>query len=289
MPPIDDKVDLDGKIINDSSLTNPGAYLLSAAIPNPSGTDLNKKVVITVHGFGASNFEWTEFRDWARAKPDLYTSLVLLGGHGRDYEDYKAASWENWQAPIIEEYNKLRNQGYINISILASSTGCPLVLEMIRSGRISTDVLKHLFFIDPIIIPSNKTLSTIPILGKAIGYTETELDPGENGFWYKYRPQEALKELEKLTRQERKALEDGVVLPAGVSLKVYKSEKDGSADPISAVLIYRGVSHTDGSGIQTEMMNSDLHVFTRLHGRNTITQEQIELQQRTFEEVYNTL
>ncbi len=145
LPPINNDVDLDGNKIYDSSLITPSAYLLSAAIPNPTTTDLNKPVIITVHGFTATNYEWTEFRDWAKTKNDFNVSLVLLGGHGRDYETFKASSWQNWQAPIIEEYNKLRQLGYNKISIIGSSTGCPLVLEMVTSGKISTDVLKHIF------------------------------------------------------------------------------------------------------------------------------------------------
>ena len=38
LPPIDESVDLDGYIINDSSLINPASFLLSAAIKNPTAT-----------------------------------------------------------------------------------------------------------------------------------------------------------------------------------------------------------------------------------------------------------
>ena len=289
LPPIDESVDLDGYIINDSSLINPASFLLSAAIKNPTALDLDKPVIITVHGFTASNFEWTEFRDWAKSKTDFYTSMVLLGGHGRNYSEFKASTWQNWQAPIIDEYNALRQLGYKKINFIASSTGCPLVLEMLSSDKISTDVLKHIFFIDPIVLPSNKLLSLIPAIGSLVGYSETTLEPGENGYWYKYRPQQALKELEKFIRQERKKLEKGIVLPAGVTLKVFKSERDGSADPTSAVLLSKGIKLNDGTKIEIEMINSDLHVFTRLHGRKTITAENKALQLITFEEVYKSL
>jgi carboxylesterase len=288
-PPIDENVDLDGTKINDSSLSHPASFLLSAAIPSPTPADLSKPVVIAAHGFSASTFEWTEFRDWAKAENNFYTSIVLLGGHGRDYADFKAASWEDWQAPIITEYNKLRGLGYKKINIVGSSTGCPLVLDMVASGKISPDVLKHLFFIDPIIIPSNKTLSLVSVVGPVISYTTTSLDPGENGFWYKYRPQQALKELNDITREERKKLEKGITLPSGVTLKVYKAEKDDAADPASAVLLQKGIKLADGSGIDVEMVNSNIHVFTRLHGRATITADEKNLQLKTFEEIQAAL
>ncbi len=289
IPPIDDKVDLDGGKFPDSSLITPSHYLLSAAIPNPTAADLAKPVIITVHGFTACNFEWTEFRDWSKSFSDFNVSLVLLGGHGRDYETFRKSSWADWQSPIIEEYNKLRDLGYQKISFIASSTGCPLVLNMITTNKINADVLKHVFFIDPIIISSNKTLSLVSVLGPLLKYSPSTLDPGENGYWYKYRPQEALKQLEKLIKKERKELEKGITLPEGVSLKVYKSEKDGSADPASAVLLSKGLKTSNGNNIDVEMINSSLHVFTRLHGRATITSSDTDLQLKTFQEIHSAL
>lgn len=288
-PPINENVDLDGTKINDSSLSYPSHFLLSAAIPNPTVSDLAKPVVIAVHGYSATTFEWIEFRDFARNKGDFYVSVVLLGGHGRDYADFKAANWENWQKPIIEEYNKLRDIGYQNINFVASSTGCPLVLDAIRENKFTPDRIKHVYFIDPIIIPSNKILSLAPVVGPFVGYLKTELDAGENGFWYKYRPQHSLKQLEKLTRQERKKLEKGVVLPAGVRLKVYKAHRDGSADPASAVQLQKGLKESNGNEIVVRVVDSDLHVFTRLKGRNVVSDADRKLQAQVFEEIHSEL
>ncbi len=284
LPPIHETVDLDGKPINDSSILYPSSFLLSAAEPNPSATDLAKPVIIAVHGYSATTFEWWEFRDYLKTKTDCHISVVLLGGHGRDYENFRDAKWEDWQRPIIDEYNKLRGMGYTKISFAASSTGCPLVLNMIRNEKINPDVLKHVFFIDPIINSSNKILSAVSVVGVFLKYTTVDLDPGENGYWYKYRPATSLKQLEKLIRAERKALEKGYDLPSGVTLKVYKAEKDGAADPTSAVMIEKGIQ-----GSVIEMINSDLHVFTRLKGRINFSQEDENRKQKAFEEMYTAL
>lgn len=284
-PPIDNDKDLDGSILNDSSLVNPGAFLLSAAIPQPSQADLDKKVIITVHGFSATNFEWQEFASWANTKPDLLVSRVLLGGHGRDYADFKKASWHDWQQPVIEEYNRLTTLGYHRIYIAASSTGCPLVLDAIHEKKITGDQLQKLFFIDPIVIPSNKLLPLIPVLGgTVIDYSETTMEQGEDGYWYRFRPYQALKELNKITHHIRKKLEKGISLPGAVTLKVYKSEHDGSADPLSAVLIEKGVQ-----GSEVKMVDSHLHVFTRLKGRNSVSDDDKKRQQQVFEEIYKSL
>lgn len=289
MPPIDELIDLDGSLINDSSLTNPENFLLSAAILNPSPADLDKPVVIAVHGFGASTFEWKEFRDFAAQSGEFLTSIVLLGAHGRDYADFKLGSWEDWQQPIIEEYNALREKGYKNISFAGSSTGCPLILKAINDDMINPDVLKKIFFIDPIVVPSSKILSIVGVVGPVISYNSYVMESGENGYWYKYTPYQALKQLNKITKSMRRDLEDGIELPAGIQMTVFKSKKDGSADPVSAVLMKEGVSLSDGSEIEVKMVDSELHVFTRLAGRSGVTSSDILLQQQTFTDIKNGL
>jgi carboxylesterase len=213
----------------------------------------------------------------------------LLGGHGRDYSDFKASKWQEWQQPIIDEYNKLRDLGYKKINLIGASTGCPLILNAVNSNQINSDVLQNIFFIDPIILPSNKTLSLVSAVGPALSYDAVELDAGENGFWYKYRPYQALEELNNLTQLVRKDIEKGITLPSSVKMKIYKSNRDGSADPASAPILLKGVKHSDGSEIGIEIINSSLHVFTRLKGRNTITTEDQNLQQSTFEDIKKSL
>jgi carboxylesterase len=284
MPPIDDLKDLDGTIIVDSSLVDPASFLLSAALPSPSAADLQKQVIITVHGFSASNFEWQEFAGNMKDRANVLVSRVLMGGHGRDYRAFRTASWHDWQAPVIEEYEKLAAKGFTKISLIGASTGCPVILDMLSTGKINTALLNKIFFVDPIIIPADKNLSLAPLVGgSVIDYTETELSDAENGYWYKYRPAEALKELNELTISIRKKLEDGLTLPPGVGLYVYKSESDQSADPVSAVLIQKGIE-----GANVELVRSQLHVFTRLKGRS-YTPADTELQQTVFNKIYSAL
>jgi carboxylesterase len=287
LPPIDNVIDLDGTTINDSSITYPEKFLLSVANPIPTLLDKSKPVFIAVHGFTATTFEWLEFKNFVKNNGKALISVVLLGGHGRDYSDFKKATWEDWQAPIIKEYNDLRALGYTNISLIGSSTGCPLLLEAISANKLNTDVLKKVFFIDPIIVPSTKTLALISAVGPALGYSASTMEQGENGFWYKYRPYQALEQLNTITQIMRKKLEDGITLPDNVSLTVYKAKKDGAADPIGAALLYNGI--TNKEKLKVTIINSELHVFTRLKGRNVITPEEIELQNKVFNEILPTL
>jgi carboxylesterase len=287
LPPIDNTIDLDGKTINDSSLTHPENFLLSVAKPIPTVLDKSKPVFIAVHGFTATTFEWLEFKNYVKNNGNALISVVLLGGHGRDYSDFKKATWLDWQAPIITEYNALRALGYTNISLIGSSTGCPLLLEAISANKLNTDVLKKVFFIDPIIVPSTKTLALISAVGPALGYSASTMEQGENGFWYKYRPYQALEQLNTITQLMRKKLEDGIKLPNNVSLTVYKTKKDDAADPISAALLYNGI--TNKENLKVTIINSELHVFTRLQGRNVITANDLEIQNKVFNEILPNL
>nr|MBP8903350.1 hypothetical protein [Paludibacteraceae bacterium] len=84
-------------------------------------------------------------------------------------------------------------------------------------------------------------------------------------------------------------LQDGITLPEGSGLKTYKSISDDSADPVSAVLIYRGMRNADGSKTEVEMVDSKLHVFTRLRGRDGVTTSDRALQMHVFREMESVM
>ncbi len=288
-PDIDNETMLDGDMIFDPSLYNPAKYLVSVAIDEPTTIQQNTPVIIAVHGYSASTFEWDEFRTYTNANADILISQVLLGGHGRTYEEFKNSTWEDWQEPIMTEYNALRNLGYTNISFAGSSTACPLVMDLIKKGEIGDNGMKHIFLIDPIVIPSDKLLTLIGLVGPMMGYLETDNTTGEEGYWYHFRPQETLSQLMDLIDKVRKDLQKGYDLPVGTQMKVYKSIKDSSADPVSAVLIYKGLKNSDGSNIEVEMIDSEIHVVTRLDGRDNITQQDRDTQIHVFDDMLKIL
>ena len=288
-PDIDNAMMLDGDQIFDPSLYNPELYLASVAITNPTEIQKNTPVVIAVHGYDATTFEWDEFRTYCNAKADVLVSQVLLGGHGRTYEEFKNSTWEDWQEPILTEYNALRAKGYTNINFAGSSTACPLVMDLIKKDKIGNNGMKHIFMIDPIVIPSDKLLTIIGLVGPMMGYLETTMTPAEEGYWYHFRPQETLKQLLNLIDKSRKDLQKGYNLPVGIRVKVYKSIKDPTADAVSAVLICKGLKNSDGSKIDIEMIDSELHVVTRLNGRDNITQHDRDIQAHVFDDMYNIL
>ena len=289
IPDINNATMLDGDQIFDPSLYNPELYLVSVGIANPSAVQKNAPVVIAVHGYDATTFEWNEFRSYCNAKANVLVSQVLLGGHGRTYEEFKNSTWENWQEPIMTEYDALRAKGYTNISFAGSSAACPLVMDLIKKGKIGDNGMKHIFMVDPIVIPSDKLLTIIGLVGPMMGYLETTMTAAEEGYWYHFRPQETLKQLLNLIDKSRKDLQKGFNLPAGIKVKVYKSIKDPTADAVSAMLISKGLKNSDGSKIDIEMIDSELHVFTRLNGRDNITQYDRDNQAHVFEDMYKII
>lgn len=281
-PIIDDSY-LDGSIIHDASLYNPEEYLTSYSNPFPTDEESLKPVFIACHGYSASTFEWDEFKSWSNTNDDYFISQVLLGGHGRNYEDFKASSWQDWQASIIEEYNRLCEAGYTNINFLCSSTSSTLLIELLSRDFFNNKLNpNNIFLIDPLIIPSNKTLPLIGVLGPMIGYIETENTETEDLYWYHFRPQETLQELYTISKIARKKLESGIKLPQGTMLKVYKSIQDPTTDPVGAVLIYNGIQTYDNNNINIDMINSDLHVYTRLNLRSNIDEKDIQNQLNSF-------
>ncbi|MCK5823791.1 MAG: hypothetical protein KAG96_00095 [Ichthyobacteriaceae bacterium] len=276
---------LDGDVVFDPSTYNPENFLISLSIKNPTAEQKNMPVFIASHGYSATTFEWDQFKEYTNKKKDILVSQVLLKGHGTTYNDFKKSTWKDWKTVITKEYNALKNQGYKNINFIGSSTSCTLALQMIKSGEMNG--IKNYFFVDPIIIPSDKLITIVGAIGPMLGYIETNLEDGEQGKWYQFRPQETVNELMKLMEVVRKDLQDGFKLPKNSKLKVYKSTNDPTADAVSAVLIYKGLKMYNGGNVNVDMIDSGTHVMTRLNGLDKVTDNQVKNQQYIFNDVCN--
>ncbi|MDB5049153.1 MAG: esterase/lipase-like protein [Fibrobacteres bacterium] len=262
--------------LNPDPCSNPldSTCLVSHRFPTPSDSDkAAKHVIIAVHGFTASTYEWEEFKGFAEDTVNGHgrslISLVLLGGHGTNLDAFQSSSWKDWGKPILTEYDTLVKQGYQNISFACASTGCALLMQYIADGQLATGPApKWFFLIDPIVVPSEKLLSLVDLVGPILGNSPNPGSDEENRHWYVNRPQEDLKELYTLVNRVKNQLESGFELPKNTNAKVYKSLHDQSADPVGALLIYKGMRKSDGSHIEAEMLDSRLHVVTRLKGRD---------------------
>jgi carboxylesterase len=283
---------MDGAGQNDSSLTGADSYHYYRVSKRPDTLPQSVKdtipVIIAAHGYSASTFEWLELRRFAgddRAGAMTLVSLVLLGGHGQDIKQFQESSWKTWGNPILEEYDDLVRLGYKNISLAGASTGCPLILDLISRGRLKQQPPNQVLLIDPIISPTSKLLTLIGLVGPILGNSPADATPEEEAHWFHNRPQETLNELYSLTNAIKNRLESGITLPSGTRCKVWKAKKDGLADPVSALLLYKGLRDSEGNRIAVEMVETNKHVFTRLHGRNNPSHADSTLQKETFEEM----
>jgi carboxylesterase len=116
---------------------------------------------------------------------------------------------------------------------------------------------------------------------------QTSCTDEEARHWYTNRPAEALMQLNQVINRVQGDLARGISLPAGAQAKVYKTNGDPTADPVSALLIYRGLRTAAGGRIDVQMLPSDLHVFTRLRARNpaAVTAADHQRQRAAFDEM----
>lgn len=301
-PEITDSM-LDGNFVIDTALIDSGYFLISDSIKRETAVNQAAMklmpVIVCAHGFTATTYEWQEFRNYADSMnivpgtpPDsqFLVSQVLLGGHGRSYDDFKASTWENWRAPIFDEYKKLADAGFTNISLAGSSTGGALILNLLAKGAFKgLPAPKNIFMIDAIVIPGAKILTLINIAGPILGNDISKGTELEQAHWYTNRPAEALSQLMEVIVEVRKQLENTITLAPGSRMKVWKAKQDGSADPVSALLMWKGMRNSDGSRVEVEMVDTKKHVFTRLLGRDNPTPADIALQMKTFAEMRQRL
>lgn len=278
-PQIEEGVNLESITIDDPSILHPEAYLLS--LQDSLDT---LPIAVTWHGFSASTFEWLEFRD--AAKGALQVSLPLLGGHGRNYKDFQEATWQDWQSGPWNETQDLVDRGLTPELHLCSSTGCALLVNALAKGRFQdANAPSWIVMIDPIVFPAAKILTLVDIVGPLLGNVEAGCAEEEKAYWYCNRPDESLAELMEVLGVVRSDLEAGIRAPSKTRIVVYKSKVDGSADPISALALYKGLRNGDGSRIDVRMVDSKLHVFTRLAAREKASAADSLLQSETFEEI----
>jgi carboxylesterase len=281
---------LDGNVIFDPSLYNPEQFLVSAKYPNPTAADLDKHIILAIHGYSATTFEWQEFANWSAPSSSYRISQVLLDGHGRDYGSFKASTWQDWSSAITKEYEKLEALGYTKISMVGSSTGGTLILELISSGYFNSHLHpQNLFLVDAIVVSSVKLQSVVGLIGPMLVFTEVDQTSEENKYWYRFRPQETITELNDVMKVVRKDLEDGVKLPTDTYLKAFHSLHDPVASSTSSVLIYKGLKTSSGANIDVQLMDSDIHVFTRLNLRSDSTPLQKANQLDAFSQIATKL
>lgn len=283
---------LDGITYDDDCLdTSKVKCLISDSLPNLAQSKKDSlQVIIAVHGYSASSYEWIDFPAYLATRPGdsgIKVSRVVLGGHGLDLDDFQSASWKDWGKPILREYDTLTALGYKHISFACMSAGCALLMQYLSDGAFrDRPAPKWIFMIDPLVLPADKLLSTIAYTGPILGNSPDEGNAEEVKHWYVNRPAETLDELYSLSNIVKNRLEDGFRLPQGTQAMVRKSKHDKAADPAGALLVYKGMRNADNGHVDVKLVDSRLHDFTRLALRTQkLTKADTTLQIATFDEM----
>lgn len=273
---------MDSPETEDPALSDPSYLASNRAIPDEQ---LAEPVLIAVHGFSASTFEFGELHTRLQDEPGIHLSRVLMGGHGRDLEAWRATTPDDWFEPVLDELDALAARGHTNVSIVTSSTGGTLMLRALARGDFDDrPAPREIFLVDPIIEPLDQSLYALPAALWIDHVFYEDFTEEERRHWYSNRPREALLGLLDVINETKAALFDTITLPAGTNLKLYVSETDEAVDPRSPGLIEDGVEASGGT-IEREDFDARFHVFVRGTARASFTDDDVALQQQAFDDM----
>ena len=242
--------DLDNKNVEPTV----GADLLS--LKGVSAEAVDQDVVVTAHGYTATPYENKAILDHLTAR-GLLGSRVMLGAHGTDIEEFEKSTWRDWQKPLESELDLLEALGYQHLNVLTTSTGGPLLLELL--SRKSYPHLEKIVMVAPLLEFSNKTfqfVNAVKFLG--IRSLPNDLKGHAVGNWYHERPLTTLSQLSSLSALMRQKLDKGLPLPPQVEVLIIQSRNDGTVDPISAALLAQGLK----AKLKIRIVDSSLHIPT---------------------------
>ncbi len=249
---------MESKLTSDSSISDPLARI-STRILNPTPQQQQQTVCVLVHGFSASSFEFKAFKQAMLKKdPNLFFSSVVLGGHGRDYEAFKAASYQDWLTPVTEELRALSQKGYQNIVLFGVSTGASGILHLALNHAFDDVPIRQIILMDPYVLPVNKTLHLVPWLKYIIPNTRLE-DVGVLGtqHWYTNRPAQSLHQLLKLvtvTQADLANYSGDFMIP----VRIYTARGDSTADTRGADMILNALG---SNVVSIDRYESNHHVI----------------------------
>lgn len=222
-------------------------WLSQAAIP--AEPQKQAPALITVHGFSATPFETHYLLDHLlQNHPDWQGARVMLGAHGSDIAEFRTASWQDWQAPLEQELAGLQRLGYANQTVIATSTGCALLLELL--SRRAFPAIKKLVLIAPLVMPREKLVKHVGWARKAgVAAVANDFEPDWIRCWYRELPLHAVEQLYLLCQALQGILKRGLRLPSDLEILIVQSRGDRVVDPQSAALLAETLKHN-----QVEML-----------------------------------
>jgi len=263
--------------------------LISSNAASFSTEMLKRPVIITAHGFGASPFEWQDFSKFISTHSDALISNVFLGGHD-SLSNFSSTSWETWLDPICNEYDRLVSLGFESIYICGCSVGSTLIIQGLLNHRFRPSLpLKHIFLIDTLIVPKQKLLYWLPWIKSFMFDPKLVLNSEEKLHWLPYRPKTSLLELLRLIKKTRRDINQGIHLPDHVQISFFQSTHDPVIDIKSYYLVKKALSYNLSKQVHSYLINSELHVFSRLSLRKNLQPQDTSNQTFFFNYVLGNL
>lgn len=222
--------------------------------PDPVPTALDPAsrslpIVIGVHGFAGTPYELQDARDYLQSQ-GITVYRVLMGGHGLDYDSqthqsgvqqFSTRTWHDWEAPVEAAYNQLADLGYTNIGFLTSSTGGPVTMELVSSGKLHSTPTR-ISMVAPILDFKNKLAAAAGLLQTFGAFNDPSPATGSAvDHWYADYPVSEVEQLIDLTEVMKHRLRGTIVLPSSMKIEIFQSKGDGTADPVSAPLWLNGI------------------------------------------------
>ena len=191
----------------------------------------NRVGVVLIHGFSASPYEVRELAEYLNKNGNITVYAPLLAGHGTNYNEFGAYTWEDWYESINRAYkvvDSLTDEVYIG----GISLGGSLALEFAKNS--SPD---GVFAIGAPIYYRNKLMGASRILQYFVGTVPNDkLNEEEKKYYYYNRSVVAAAELMDFTNYFKRDL-DKVKIP----VLLLQSDDDLTIDPKSAYYIYQRI------------------------------------------------
>ena len=247
---------LDSPLTRDIHFDDPNR-LVSSRFPSPTDAQKQQPVMVLVHGFSASTFEFDAFKKAMSEKaPSILYSSVLMGGHGRDYQAFKAASYSDWVAPIRDEVEKLTAMGYERIILFGVSTGATGLLHLILDDQLALGSIAHVLLMDAYVTPKDASLFFVPLIQYVVKNTRSGATRSiETRHWYVNRPTSALVELLRLVQFVQRQLKN-LSGYDGPPMTLFTAKHDPTADTRGSDLVSSNVE-----GARVVRYDSDRHVI----------------------------
>lgn len=261
--------------------------LLSSRAIFYSSKTKQQPVIIAVHGFGSSPFETQELKTYIEQHSTAHVSSIYLGEHS-NISAFQSSKWTDWLKPIIDEYNHLVNLGFEHIILCGCSTGATLILQGLHLKLFpSSGVIKDIILIDSLVKSRSPILTLMPFLAPFIYAQQLNLNNQEQQHWLPFRPTTSLTELAYLIKNTQQILEKGIQFSSNITISLFQSSNDPVIDPSSMMLIFNGLTKKTACNISKHMIQSYLHVCSRLKGRDTITKQDKDNQEFIFNYILN--